>query len=315
MRLTMKAFVLRGLAAGAAGGVAAALFTRFMTGTQIEFALLLEDATGIGAGPGDAAEFSRSTQQWGGMAAAVLYGVLLGVVLSVIAAALHDRLRGPNEFGRVGKVALGAFVATSLLPGLKYPPNPPTVGDPDTISQRTLSYLGLLLASTLIVLASWWVWERLTRRGMTGGDRFLLAGGAFVLMVTAAFLVWPPSPDRIDPPNNGAAPALEVADSAPPEVLDQMLVTARQVSDESYRDKADPSKPLELDKIESGEALKGTPVAISTTKLVPNSYANLLWSFRLRSFAGVALMWAVMAGVLGLLLDRALRQERRPEPT
>lgn len=308
----MKAFLQRGLVAGAAGGAAAALFIRFVTEIPIGYALRFEDATGIGLPPGEPAEFSRSTQHWGGMAAAVIYGVLLGVVLSVVAAAFHDRIRGRNEFARVAKVATAAFLATSLLPGLKYPPNPPTVGNPDTISDRTMAYLALVLGSALIVIATWWILERLTRAGLDGGLRFLAGGGAFVLMLSAAYLIWPASPDRIEPPDNEAAPALVVADSAPAAVLDQMLDTAKATSDESYRDPGDPDEPLDLSSVERGEDLKGAPVAVSTTKLVSNAYASLLWSFRLKSFAGVALMWAVMAGVLGFLLDRKVAQDGPP---
>ena len=99
MTTSIKGFVLRGLAAGAAGGAATALFLRFVTETQIGFALKFEDATGIGAGPGEAAELSRGTQHWGGMAAAVLYGAVLGVVLGVTVAALHHRIAARNEFG------------------------------------------------------------------------------------------------------------------------------------------------------------------------------------------------------------------------
>src|SRR5262245_42725390 len=107
----IKGFVLRGLAAGAVGGAATALFLRFVTETQIDFALKFEHATGIGAGPGESAEFSRGTQHWGGMLAAVIYGAVLGVVLGVTVAALHHRIAARNEFGRAIKVAGGAFVA------------------------------------------------------------------------------------------------------------------------------------------------------------------------------------------------------------
>src|SRR3954452_18273620 len=184
MPLSMKGFFWRGLAAGAAGGAATALFIRFVTERAIDVALLFEDATGIGAGPGDPAEFSRGTQHWGGVAAAVLYGMALGVVLAVVVAFLHHRLSGRDEFGRVAKVAGAAFLATVVIPGLKYPPNPPTVGNPDTIGDRTSEYLLLMVASVGIVVLGALLWRRLTERGFTGGARSLLGGGAFALMVT-----------------------------------------------------------------------------------------------------------------------------------
>lgn len=307
MNLTMKDFLLRGLAAGAAGGAAAALFIRFITETQIGWAIGFEDASGLGAPAGEAAEFARSTQHWGGMLAAVIYGIILGVVLSVVVAGLHDRITGRDEFGRVLKIASAAFLATCLIPALKYPPNPPTVGNPDTIGERTASYLLLIAVSIAIVFAVRWAWNQLTARGFEGGSRFLIGGGIAVLLVTVAYLVFPPSPDRIEPPNSDAAPALVVAKTAPTEVLDSMLATAKDTGDESYRDADDPSDPLDVGKLSKGSELVGTPVAISTTKLNPHAYTTMVWGFRIRSIAGVALMWAVMAGVLGLLLDRAVR--------
>jgi hypothetical protein len=304
MSLTLKGFLLRGLAAGAVGGFAAALFIRIVTETQIGFALQFEDATGIGGPPGEPAEFSRTTQFFGGMFAAVIYGAILGVVLAVTVAALHHRIAAHNEFGRVGKVALGLFVAVVVIPGLKYPPNPPTVGDPDTIGERTRLFLSLMGGSIVFVFAAWFLWEYLTQRGWDGAPRFMAVGGAFALVVTLAFVLWPASPDAINPPDNEAAPALQVADDAPDEVLDEWLATARTTGDESLRDPDDPERPLDLDAVGSGADLAGVPVAVNTSELVPHAYTTAVWHFRVESFAGLAIMLTVMASVLGLLLDR-----------
>jgi hypothetical protein len=302
MNLTLKGFVLRGLAAGAAGGLAAALFIRIVTETQIGFALKFEDATGLGGPPGEPAEFSRTTQFFGGMFAAVLYGAILGVVLAVAVAALHHRIAAHNEFGRVTKVAVAVFVAVVLIPGLKYPPNPPTVGDPDTIGERTRLFLSLMGASVVFVFAAWFLWEYLTERGWDGAPRFMAVGGGFALVVTLAFVSWPATPDAINPPDNEAAPALQIADDAPPPVLDEWHATALRTGDESIRDPADPERPLDLEAVGPGD-LAGAPVAVSTTELVPHAYTTTVWSFRVQSFAGLALMLTVMASVLGLLLD------------
>jgi hypothetical protein len=302
MNFTIKGFVLRGLAAGAAGGLAAALFIRIVTETQIGFALQFEDATGIGGPPGEPAEFSRNTQFFGGMLAAIFYGAILGVVLAVAVAALHHRIAARNEFGRVAKVALAVFVAVVLIPGLKYPPNPPTVGNPDTIGERTRLFLSLMGASVVFVFAAWFLWEYVTQRGLDGAPRFMIVGTAFATVVTLAFVLWPASPDAINPPDNEAAPALQIADDAPDDVLQGILDTARATDDEWIRDPADPEQPLDLDEADAGD-LAGAPAAVSTTKLVPHAYTTTLWHFRMESFAGLALMLTVMASVLGLLLD------------
>jgi hypothetical protein len=248
------------------------------------------------------------------MAAAVIYGIALGVVFGIAIAALHHRIRARNEFGRAVRVATAAFVALVLLPALKYPPNPPTVGNPDTINDRTTQYLLFLAASVLVVFGAWLVWERLTARGWDGARRFAVGGGGFGLAVALLFVAWPASPDRIGAPDSEAAPVLRIADDAPSKVLDAMLAVARSTGDESIRNPAAPSEPLDLSAV-SGAALVGAPVAVNTTKLVPSAYTTVIWHFRLQSVAGLALMWAVMATVFGLLADaRAAGTVRGEEP-
>jgi hypothetical protein len=311
-----KGFLLRGAAAGASGGAAAALFIRLVTETTIGHALRFEDAAGLGLPPGEEPMFSRGTQQWGGMLAALILGVALGVAFGVTVAALHHRIRATSEFGRGARVALAGFVAVVLIPGLKYPPSPPTVGDPDTIDQRTTSYLLLVGASIIVVLAAWVLWERLAERGWSGAPRFVVGGGAFLVLTAALLVAFPASPDRIAAPANEAAPALVVADDAPPEVMAAMLRTAREVGDTPLRDPAAPDEPLDPSTVGDAGALAGTPVAVSTAELVPHGYATVIWRFRLASFAGLALLWATMAAVFGLLADphRARAGATAPAP-
>jgi hypothetical protein len=211
-------------------------------------------------------------------------------------------------------VAVAVFVAVVLIPGLKYPPNPPTVGDPDTIGERTRLFLSLMGGSIVFVFAAWFLWEHLTQRGWDGAPRFMAVGLAFGVVVTLAFVLWPASPDPINPPDNEAAPALRVADDAPDEVLDGMLATARANDDEAIRDPDDPSQPLDLDEVGDGSDLVGAPVALNTTKLVAHEYTTTVWRFRVQSFAGLALMFTTMASVLGLLLDRQRVSAMAPAP-
>ncbi|CAN5607342.1 hypothetical protein BH10ACT1_BH10ACT1_19380 [soil metagenome] len=309
MTLTMKGFIWRGLAAGAAGGIAWALFLRFVTETQIGFALEFEDATGIGAAPGAAPMYSRATQHWGGMAGALLYGIVLGIVIAVVVAALHHRIASRNEFGRAARISAAAFVALVIIPMMKYPPNPPTVGDPDTVNQRTSDFLLLMGAAIVIVFVAFFAWQWFTERGTDGALRFLAVGGGLSLVVVGLFAFWPPNPDAVNPPDSDAAPALVVAQDAPAAVLDQMLATARNNGDGYLRDPKDPSESLDLSKVADGSALKGAPVAVSTSKLVDHGYTSAVWHFRVLAIAGYALMFAVFATTFGLLADRRVRAE------
>lgn len=202
MSLTVKDFAARGLVAGAVGGGAAALFIRVVTETQIGFALEFEDAAGLGGPAGEAAEFSRGTQYWGGMAAALLYGAVIGLALGVAVAALHHRVRGHDEFGRVARVAAGAFVAVVLIPFLKYPANPPAVGNDDTIDDRAEYFLLMLVASLLAAVFATALGQRLRPRFGTWNAALLGIGGYLaavtVVMVALKDIAEVPEP-LVDP--------------------------------------------------------------------------------------------------------------------
>jgi hypothetical protein len=49
---------------------------------------------------------------------------------------------------------MAAFVVLVLVPQIKYPANPPSVGNPGTIGQRTALYFGMLALSAATVVAA-----------------------------------------------------------------------------------------------------------------------------------------------------------------
>ncbi len=195
----IKAFLGRGALAGLAGGVAAALFQWLVTEDQIRAALRIEAAHQTG----DHQEmFSRGTQVTGGMLAAGIYGTLLGLVFGFVCAALWRWLTGSSVFARSIRIASVVFVAWVLVPALKYPANPPSVGNPDTIGQRTASYLGLLTVSVALAFLAWELWRNLTARGVDGAKRFAAVAGGYLAVITLTYLILPPNPDRLDAPAN-----------------------------------------------------------------------------------------------------------------
>lgn len=195
----IKAFLGRGALAGIAGGIAAALYQWIVTEDQIRVALEIEAANSTGHGD---EMFSRSTQVIGGMLAAGLYGLFLGLVFGFVGAILWRALPGASAFARSIRLAIVAFGAWVLVPALKYPANPPAVGDPDTVGQRTAAYLALMTVSVVLAYGAWTLWLRLTQRGLDGACRFAAVAGAYVAAVTIVYLVFPPNPDAIDVPAN-----------------------------------------------------------------------------------------------------------------
>jgi hypothetical protein len=85
----------------------------------------------------------------------------------------------------------GAF----LVPYVKYPANPRTVGDPGTIGDRTAAYFTIVALSLLVVLAAWHAARRLREHGDQPPVRQLTVGLGVVVAVGALFFVLPAAPD------------------------------------------------------------------------------------------------------------------------
>lgn len=195
----IRAFIGRGALAGLVGGLSTAVFQFFVTEDQIRAALAIETATAV-----EPAEemFSRGTQVVGGLVAAGLYGVFLGVVFGIVCAALWPILPGRGVFGRSIRLSGAAFVGWVLVPALKYPPNPPGVGDPDTIGGRTGGYVALLVVSLIVLYLALDLWNRLTAAGRVGGTRFAIVAAGYLAVITILYLVFPASPDPVELPAN-----------------------------------------------------------------------------------------------------------------
>ena len=148
-----------GVLAGTAGGVALALVLRLVGEGPIGRAAALE------GGGGDEL-FGRGAQELGGMVAAVLYGAALGAVFTIAYAAVRHRLRLADDWRASVALAATGFVAVFLLPFLKYPANPPAVGDPGTVGRRTALYLLAVAWSLVATWGGWRAWRALVARGL-----------------------------------------------------------------------------------------------------------------------------------------------------
>ena len=189
--------VLRAALLGAAvAGLVGALVSWLLVEVAIRSALAIE-AQRVEAQPGHthAEEMvGRSTQVVGGMLAAVLIALVFGVVFAVVFAWLRPHLAGRTDFGRALALALAGFVVVSLLPALKYPANPPGVGDPQTINTRTGYYLSFLAAAIVLTLAVLALRRRLPSRWPASWASTVSA----VLVITGYALLaslWPAGPD------------------------------------------------------------------------------------------------------------------------
>ncbi|BDH55086.1 CbtA family protein [Tsukamurella sp. PLM1] len=203
-----KHVIARGALAGAIGGLLAFVFGRVMVEPIIGRAIDFEEALGAAehaAHPGMADEpelIARAVQQNLGLGAGmILFGVAMGALFAVAYCVAAPKLAHWTPRGVALAVAGSLFAGLYAIPYLKYPPNPPVVGDPDTIRERTGAYL-LMVAICLALIAAAWV-VGLAAVPRFGGYRAVLIGAAIVVAgAVVAFLVLPgtvATPDGFDP--------------------------------------------------------------------------------------------------------------------
>ncbi|MFC3896606.1 CbtA family protein [Lentzea rhizosphaerae] len=200
MTTTYKSLALRGIAAGGIAGVASALVQLLVTEIPIRAALAVEEAREPAAGEGhshggEEALVSRGAQVVGGMLGVVIVGIAVGLVFATAYALSKRWFVDRTPFSRSLAFGAAVFGAVALLPWLKYPANPPAVGDPETVNYRTALYLGVVVAGLVIVWGASLLAERLRAQPQpVRVTAVLLAVAAAVAVVLVAF---PAPPDTI----------------------------------------------------------------------------------------------------------------------
>jgi predicted cobalt transporter CbtA len=191
--LTFPALLLRGLAAGGIAGLAASLVSLLVVERPLQDALAVEESALVGHEHAEEL-FSRPTQIVGGMVAALVVTTAIGVVLAVVFARTRHRLPARTDFGRAVLLGTVGFAAVALLPGLKYPANPPGVGDPATITSRTLLWASFVGAMLVVAYLAFVAREKLT---WPAPYRDAAIGAGVLAVVVVLALVWPANADAI----------------------------------------------------------------------------------------------------------------------
>jgi hypothetical protein len=94
-----------------------------------------------------------------------------------------------DPWRRAVRLAGAGFVGVSVIPFLRYPANPPAVGDPGTVDARTRLYLVAVLIGLVAVAAAWRLHRRLLGRGVAEPLRQLAVVGIVLLGLAATFLL------------------------------------------------------------------------------------------------------------------------------
>ena len=201
--------LLRGMLVGVVAGLLAFGFAKLFGEPPIERAIAFEaqmgshaghthshDHAGQGAGSGDHADHadhstgepeaelvSRGTQAGLGLLTGmVVYGAAIGGLFALAFAFVHGRIGDQGPRATAALLALAGFVAMVLVPAIKYPANPPAVGDPATIGARTALFFTMLTLSIAALAAAVALARKLQAR-FGAWDAALIAGAVFVVAI------------------------------------------------------------------------------------------------------------------------------------
>jgi len=178
--------------AGVVAGVLALIFARIFGEPAVSSAIALESARAQAAGLIPGPELvSRRVQSTLGLATAVIvYGVTIGGFFGLVYALAQGRIGPLSARATAAVVALVGFGSLVLVPFLKYPANPPSVGHPDTIGHRSGLYFTLLAASAVLTVAAVYLCRQLVPR-LGAWDACIVAVLAYAAAVAVAAALLP----------------------------------------------------------------------------------------------------------------------------
>lgn len=179
--------------AGLAAGVVAFLFAHQVGEPPVNTAIAFESYVEYTVHHEDPEVelVSRPLQSTAGLGTGtLLYGVALGGMFALVFAAAYGRIGPLAARSTAAVLGLLGFTAVYLAPFLKYPANPPSIGDPDTIQYRTATYLVLVLASIVAMVLAVILQRRLVGR-FGGWNATLIAGGFYLVVMGLCYIVFP----------------------------------------------------------------------------------------------------------------------------
>lgn len=195
-------FLLRGMLVGVVAGLLAFGFARVFGEPQVDRAIAFEElmtkaqtSAHVEAHSHAAAEMhahdtaaepelvSRETQAGLGLLTGlVVYGAAIGGLFALVFAFVYGRISQLGARATAALLALGAYVAIVLVPNIKYPANPPSIGSPDTIGSRTGLFLLMIVVAVAALILAVTLAQRLRARLGTW-NTVILASVTFVVFI------------------------------------------------------------------------------------------------------------------------------------
>jgi hypothetical protein len=180
--------MLVGLAAGVLAFAVAYIFGEPQVQKAIDFEYYLQRIHHL---PPDADIVSRGVQRTAGLATGtIVLSVGLGGLFSLVFAYVYGRVWKLGPRATSALLALAAYLTITVIPFTKYPSNPPTIGNPNTIGKRTLLFIAMIAITILAAVAAGRIRRQLVARLGTW-NAALVAAASFLALIAVAELILP----------------------------------------------------------------------------------------------------------------------------
>ena len=198
----VRALLVRGMLVGILAGLLSFGFLKVYGEPQVDHAIAFETQLDQAKAAADKAKgmdepeeqpelVSRSVQAGIGLFTAVMvYCTAFGGLFGLAFAFAYGRVDSATTPQGVSLLlAATGFVAVYLVPNLKYPANPPSVGDPETIGIRTALYFIMIAISIAAMIGSTSLKRLFVPRFGEWNATLLVAAGYVALVAIAGLLL------------------------------------------------------------------------------------------------------------------------------
>ena len=141
------------------------------------------------------AEYSsyRDWQKSGQVLASGILGMSIGALFGIVFAYSRNALPKGHTVKKTFVLAAIMWFTIFLIPFLKYPANPPTVGEAETVVLRSILYLTFIAISGFSAVGFFMLYKKLE-------NKKYLAFVGYAVFITTVFFIMPPSPDEVTAP-------------------------------------------------------------------------------------------------------------------
>jgi len=136
----------------------------------------------------------RNWQKGGQVLAGAILGTSIGALFGIVYALSRRALPQGNDVKKTFVLAAVMWFSIYIIPFLKYPANPPTVGDGETVVLRAILYLSFIAISGFGVVGFYQVYKRIEK------SKKIVVVAGYAAFIGIMFVLMPPNPDEITAP-------------------------------------------------------------------------------------------------------------------